>query len=133
RTACLTHSSLITGSMPGIAASTNDTCELGSPPNAVEAPENSFDREVTWAWTSMPTTTSQSPVAPLSSFEAFGAIGEALIDTLIDRSSRAGGRSARWLAARAGRHKAAAVPAAAQEPRSHGGVGPVSADYRRLR
>jgi hypothetical protein len=52
RTACATHSPLITGSMPGIAASTSETCALGSPPNAVEAPENSFAFEVTWAWTS---------------------------------------------------------------------------------
>ena len=42
RTAWRMHSSLITGSMPGIAASTSETCEFGSPPNAVEAPENSF-------------------------------------------------------------------------------------------
>ena len=67
RTACATHSSLITGSMPGIAASTSETWEFGSPPNSVEAPENSFAFEVTWAWTSMPMTTSQSPVAPLIS------------------------------------------------------------------
>src|SRR6266566_222458 len=67
------HSSLITGSMPGMAASTSDTCELGSPPNAVEAPEKSFAREVTWAWTSMPITTSQSPVAPLTSFDFISA------------------------------------------------------------
>src|SRR5579859_3309687 len=53
--------------MPGIAASTSDTWLLGSPPNSVEAPENSFDFEVTWAWTSMPITTSQSPVVPLIS------------------------------------------------------------------
>ena len=53
--------------MPGIAASTSETWVLGSPPNAVEAPENSFEFEVTWAWTSMPITTSQSPVAPLIS------------------------------------------------------------------
>ena len=72
RTACLTHSSLITGSMPGMAASTSDTCELGSPPNAVEAPENNFDCEVTWAWISMPMTTSQSPVTPLISCD-FGS------------------------------------------------------------
>ena len=65
RIACLTHSSLITGSMPGMAASTSDTWLLGSPPNSVEAPENSFDLDVTWACTSMPMTTSQSPVAPL--------------------------------------------------------------------
>src|SRR5579872_2689236 len=54
--------------MPGIAASTSETCEFGSPPNAVEAPEKSFERDVTWAWTSSPTITSQSPVAPLMSF-----------------------------------------------------------------
>ena len=65
RIACLTHSSLITGSMPGIAASTSETWLLGAPPNSVEAPENSFDLEVTCACTSMPMTTSQSPVEPL--------------------------------------------------------------------
>ena len=69
RTAWRTHSSLITGSMPGMAASTRETCAFGSPPNSVEAPENNFAREVTWAWTSMPMTTSQSPVAPLISFD----------------------------------------------------------------
>ena len=42
RTACRTHSSLITGSMPGMAASTSETCEFGSPPKAVDAPENNF-------------------------------------------------------------------------------------------
>src|SRR5258708_1976650 len=55
--------------MPGIAASTNETWLLGSPPNSVEAPENSFEFEVTWAWISSPMTTSQSPVAPLISFD----------------------------------------------------------------
>src|SRR5437879_13253821 len=74
RTACLMHSSLMTGSMPGMAASTRETCALGSPPNAVEAPGTSFDCEATWAWTSMPTTTSQSPVAPLMSFELGAAV-----------------------------------------------------------
>ena len=34
--------------MPGMAASTSETWLLGAPPN-VEAPENSFDFEVTWA------------------------------------------------------------------------------------
>src|ERR1700721_660251 len=53
--------------MPGIAASTSETWVLGSPPNAVEAAENNLEREVTWAWTSRPTITSQSPVAPLMS------------------------------------------------------------------
>jgi hypothetical protein len=45
---------------------------LGSPPNAVEAPEKSFERDVTWAWTSNPMTTSQSPVAPRMSFAGLG-------------------------------------------------------------
>src|SRR5258707_15899452 len=53
--------------MPGIAASTSETWVFGSPPNSVEAPENSLDWEVTWAWTSSPITISQSPVAPLIS------------------------------------------------------------------
>src|SRR5450759_4595065 len=53
--------------MPGIAASTSETWLLGAPPNSAEAPENSFDFEVTWACTSMPMTTSQSPVEPLRS------------------------------------------------------------------
>src|ERR1700752_106169 len=57
----------MTGSIPGIAASTSETWVLGAPPNAVEAPENSFELEVTWAWISMPITTSQSPVAPFIS------------------------------------------------------------------
>src|SRR6476620_8618934 len=54
--------------MPGIAASTSETWLFGSPPNSVDAPEKSFEFEVTWAWISMPMTTSQSPVAPLMSF-----------------------------------------------------------------
>src|ERR1700710_2748559 len=54
--------------MPGIAASTSETWVFGSPPNSVEAPENSFELDVTWAWTSSPITISQSPVAPLISF-----------------------------------------------------------------
>ena len=73
RIACATHSRLMTGSIPGIAASTSDTWVFGSPPKAVEAPEKSFARETTCAWTSRPITTSQSPVAPLMSF-AFAAV-----------------------------------------------------------
>ena len=65
RTAWRMHSRFGTGSMPGIAASTSDTCVLGSAPNAVAAPEKSLAFEVTWAWTSRPTTTSHSPVSPL--------------------------------------------------------------------
>src|SRR5215471_21771093 len=49
----------MTGSIPGIAASTSETCELASPPNSVEAPENNLASELTWAWISMPITTSQ--------------------------------------------------------------------------
>src|SRR5436190_4110664 len=63
----------MTGNMPGIAASTNDTCELGSPPNSVDAPENSLALEVTWAWISIPITTSQPPSAPLINFDVFAA------------------------------------------------------------
>jgi DNA-binding YbaB/EbfC family protein len=62
----------LTGSIPGIAASTSETWLLGSPPNSVEAPENSLDLEVTWACTSMPMTTSQSPVAPFRNFLELG-------------------------------------------------------------
>ena len=69
RIACFTHSSLMTGNMPGMAASTSDTWLFCSPPKAVEAPEKSFEFDVTCAWISMPTTTSQSPVAPLISFD----------------------------------------------------------------
>ena len=54
--------------MPGIAASTRLTLVLGSAPKAVEAPEKSFAFEATWAWTSMPITISQSPLAPGMSF-----------------------------------------------------------------
>ena len=67
RTAWAMQASLITGSMPGMAASTSETWLFGSPPNSVEAPENSFALEATCACTSMPITTSQSPVAPLIS------------------------------------------------------------------
>ena len=64
RTACSTQKPLITGSIPGIAASTRLTLLFGAAPNAVEAPENSLAFDATCACTSMPTTTSQSPVAP---------------------------------------------------------------------
>ena len=64
RTAWRTHSMLMTGSIPGIAASTSETFEFGGAPNVVEAPEKSFALDVTWAWTSRPMMTSQSPVAP---------------------------------------------------------------------
>ncbi len=41
-TACATQNSLMTGSIPGIAASTKATLEFGSAPNFVDAPENSL-------------------------------------------------------------------------------------------
>ncbi len=50
--------------MPGKAASTKETCEFGSAPKSVAAPENSFALEMTWAWTSRPTTTSHSWLSP---------------------------------------------------------------------
>jgi hypothetical protein len=64
RIACSTQTLLITGSMPGMAASTVETWLLGSPPKAVAAPENSLASEMTWACTSSPITTSHSPVLP---------------------------------------------------------------------
>ena len=41
------HSSLITGSIPGIPASTKATFEFGSAPKSVEAPENNFALDAT--------------------------------------------------------------------------------------
>src|SRR4029453_4258509 len=91
----LPYPALIPGSMAGIAASTSETCELGSPPKAVEAPENSFDLEVTWAWISMPMTTSQSPVAPLMSFLGSGC---AVMGRPVPLGAgRDGGRPAFWV------------------------------------
>ena len=63
-TAWATQNSLMTGSMPGMAASTKATWLFGSAPKPVEAPEKSFAFEATWAWTSSPMTSSQSPLAP---------------------------------------------------------------------
>src|SRR5215467_6481756 len=78
--------------MPGIAASTSDTCEFGSAPNAVAAPENSFAFEFTWAWTSMPMTTSQSPVAPLMSLELVVCTFMAAPWVMVGLTLRADGR-----------------------------------------
>ena len=64
RTACSTQTSLMTGSMPGKAASTKLTWLFGAAPKSVAEPENSFAFEMTWAWTSSPITISQSPVSP---------------------------------------------------------------------
>jgi hypothetical protein len=64
RTACATQNSLMTGSMPGMPASTKATLELGSAPNFVDAPEKSLARDETCACTSMPITSSQSCRAP---------------------------------------------------------------------
>src|SRR5690348_10878296 len=60
--------------MPGIAASTSDTWLFGAPPNSVEAPENSFALDATCACTSMPMTTSQSPVAPRMRLVVFASL-----------------------------------------------------------
>src|SRR5689334_2322974 len=68
--------------MPGIAASTKETCVLGAPPNSVAAPEKSFALEATWAWTSRPMTTSQSPVLPLIRLPALLLLGSAMASSL---------------------------------------------------
>ena len=49
RTACSMQARLMTGSMPGMAASTRLTWVFGSAPKAVGAPENSFADEATCA------------------------------------------------------------------------------------
>src|SRR5262249_42976694 len=116
RTACLMHSSLMTGSMPGMAASTSETCELGSPPKAVDAPENNFDCEVTWAWISMPMTTSQSPLAPLIRFDF--ADGAVIDITQHDIGNGAEAPRASSLDAVPVRHKSAAVPRASVRRRN---------------
>src|SRR6516165_6529588 len=64
RIACSTQERLITGSMPGNAASTKLTCALGAAPKSVAAEENSFALEIAWAWTSSPMMISQLPVRP---------------------------------------------------------------------
>ena len=56
----------MTGSMPGMAASTSDTWLFGLAPKPVDEPENSLDWLLTCACTSSPMTISQSPVAPFS-------------------------------------------------------------------
>ncbi len=64
RIAWRTHSSLMTGSIPGMAASTRLTLAFGASPKPTAAPEKSLALEATCAWISRPITTSQSPVAP---------------------------------------------------------------------
>jgi hypothetical protein len=69
RTACSTQTRLITGSMPGMAASMKLTCSFGPAPKPTAAPEKSLDFEATWAWTSRPITSSQAPVRPSISLD----------------------------------------------------------------
>ena len=64
----------MTGSMPGIAASTKLTLELGSAPNCVEAPENSLALEETCAWTSRPSQATAAPRHFLDLSELDGAV-----------------------------------------------------------
>src|SRR4029077_16765845 len=99
-----------------MAASTSETCELGSPPKAVEAPENSFDCEVTWAWISMPMTTCQSPLAPLIRFDF--ADGTVIDITQLDIGRGAEAARASSLDAAPARHKSAAVPRASVRRRN---------------
>src|SRR5262245_11131241 len=58
RTAFSTASRLATGSTPGSAMSTALACVLGGAPNAVDAPENIFERVFSCAWVSRPMTIS---------------------------------------------------------------------------
>src|SRR3954468_473430 len=81
------HSLLGTGNIPGIAASTRLTCVFGSAPNAVAAPEKSLDAvAVICAWTSSPTTTSHSPVAPVT---RYGVAASAIV-VLLGRRPKLG-------------------------------------------
>ena len=75
-------------------------CVLGSAPKAVEAPEKSLAFEATWAWTSMPITISQSPLAPAMIFGSgsrIGKLGHAHVPVveaaLLARCRRQGARS----------------------------------------
>src|SRR3569833_3929462 len=82
--------------MPGIAASTSETWLFGAPPNSVDAPENSFDRDETCACTSMPITTSQSPVVPRISLSE-GDVWALMAGTGSRRRPAGQGRTARCL------------------------------------
>src|SRR5262245_9672029 len=104
--------------MPGMAASTSETCELGSPPKAVEAPENSFDCEVTWAWISMPMTTSQLPVAPLIRFDLADGTVIDIPNSIFAETARRPPAPSPSLDAQAARHKSAAVPRASVRRRN---------------
>src|SRR5690606_39917300 len=79
----------MTGSMPGMAASTKLTLALGGLPNSVEEPENSLDCEVTCACTSMPMTTSQSPVAPGMKYFGVGV----RVSTMLMKEKGSGNRA----------------------------------------
>src|SRR4051812_27064932 len=81
--------SLITGSMPGKPASTRLTWVFGSAPKAVAAPENSFEFEITWAWTSRPRMTSHLPVLP--SIRFFSSTGISFISEALRLRGEVGG------------------------------------------
>ena len=63
--ACSTQNLFITGSIPGIAASTKDTLVFASDPKDAEAPENNLDLLEICACISSPITISHTPVSPL--------------------------------------------------------------------
>ena len=74
RTACSTQFRLITGSMPGIAASTKRDLRCWARRRTrSRRRRTAWTWRVTWAWTSMPMTTSQSPVC------AFDQLGRSLM------------------------------------------------------
>src|ERR1043165_269351 len=83
------QTSLITGSMPGKPASTRLTWVFGSAPKAVAAPENSFEFEMTWAWTSRPRMTSHLPVLP--SIRFFSSTGISFISEALRLRGEIGG------------------------------------------
>ncbi len=99
RTAWAMQASLMTGSIPGMAASTKATFALGSAPKAVEAPEKSLAFVATCAWTSRPITSSQSALAPWITLGFGGVTARSsmavipLLASLLGQGPRAGKRA----------------------------------------
>src|SRR5262245_4266856 len=72
----------MTGSMPGMAASTRETWVLGAARNPVAAPENNLAFEATWAWTSRPMTMSHSPRPPAMAVSARAFRSSAMLGSM---------------------------------------------------
>src|SRR5690606_11182990 len=71
-TASSTARALRVGSVPGSPRQTGHTWVLGSAPNAVEQPQNTFDAVLSSAWISRPMTVSYFPVVSLATSTATG-------------------------------------------------------------